>query len=198
MIDVKVAVFLFLNATLPLTSTLANEYPSNNETSKKNGTVRGDCIACDALFRNNFSCSQSQTLKKSHKILYIPSPKFKHCDRQTLYHVTIKPCLYQKAVQVYDMLNYLKTCDILTHPKWTSSPKFQSNELHIETGSRNYFTGVKLNFMLGALSQTLKISHKIFYVPSPDSNLCFLGDSRTLHHITIKAGLYRKAIQVYT
>ena len=27
-----------------------NEYPSSNETSKKNGTVRGDCIACDALF----------------------------------------------------------------------------------------------------------------------------------------------------
>ena len=38
-----------LNATIPLTSTLGNEYPSRNETSKKNGTVRGDCIACDAL-----------------------------------------------------------------------------------------------------------------------------------------------------
>ena len=53
MIDVKVAVFLFffqcLNATIPLTSTLGNEYPSSNETNKKNGTVRGDCIACDAL-----------------------------------------------------------------------------------------------------------------------------------------------------
>ena len=24
-------------------------YPSCNEISKKNGTVRGDCIACDAL-----------------------------------------------------------------------------------------------------------------------------------------------------
>ena len=43
--------FLMLkNATIPLTSTLGNEYPSSNETSKKNGTVRGDCIACDALF----------------------------------------------------------------------------------------------------------------------------------------------------
>ena len=41
---------LCLNATIPLTSTLGNEYPSSNETSKKNGTVRGDCIACDALF----------------------------------------------------------------------------------------------------------------------------------------------------
>ena len=30
--------------------TFSNEYPSSNETSKKNGTVRGDCIACDALF----------------------------------------------------------------------------------------------------------------------------------------------------
>ena len=36
--------FSCLNATIPLTSTLGNE------TSKKNGTVRGDCIACDALF----------------------------------------------------------------------------------------------------------------------------------------------------
>ena len=42
--------FYCLNATKPLTSTLGNEYPSSNETSKKNGTVRGDCIACDALF----------------------------------------------------------------------------------------------------------------------------------------------------
>ena len=50
MINVKVAVcFLMLNATITLTSTLGNEYPSSNETSKKNGTVRGDCIACDAL-----------------------------------------------------------------------------------------------------------------------------------------------------
>ena len=33
-----------------LYNTLGNEYPSSNETSKKNGTVRGDCIACDAFF----------------------------------------------------------------------------------------------------------------------------------------------------
>ena len=39
-----------LNGTIPLTCTLANDYPSNNEISKKNGAVRGDCIACDALF----------------------------------------------------------------------------------------------------------------------------------------------------
>ena len=41
--------FKCLNATISLTCTLANEYPSSNEISKKNGTVRGDCIACDAL-----------------------------------------------------------------------------------------------------------------------------------------------------
>ena len=41
--------FKCLNATIPLTCTLANEYPSSNKISKKNGTVRGDCIACDAL-----------------------------------------------------------------------------------------------------------------------------------------------------
>ena len=33
-----------------LTCTIANEYPSSNEISKKNGTVRGNYIACDALF----------------------------------------------------------------------------------------------------------------------------------------------------
>ena len=42
--------FKRLNATIPVTCTLAYEYPSSNENSKKNGTVRGDCIACDALF----------------------------------------------------------------------------------------------------------------------------------------------------
>ena len=49
MIDVKVTVFKYLNATILLTCTLANEYPSSNGISKKNSTVRGDCIACDAL-----------------------------------------------------------------------------------------------------------------------------------------------------
>ena len=50
MIDVKVTVFFkCLNVTIPLTCTLANEYPSSNEISKKNSTVRGDRIACDAL-----------------------------------------------------------------------------------------------------------------------------------------------------
>ena len=42
--------FQCLNATISLTCTLANEYPFSNEISKKNSTVRGDCIACDALF----------------------------------------------------------------------------------------------------------------------------------------------------
>ena len=41
--------FLMFKCYNTLTSTLGNEYPSSNETSKKNGTVRGDCIACDAL-----------------------------------------------------------------------------------------------------------------------------------------------------
>ena len=42
--------FKCLNATIPLKFTLANEYPSSNGISKKNGTVQGDSIACDALF----------------------------------------------------------------------------------------------------------------------------------------------------
>ena len=43
--------FLMFKCYNTLTSTLENEYPSSNETSKKNGAVRGDCIACDALLR---------------------------------------------------------------------------------------------------------------------------------------------------
>ena len=54
MIDVKVAVFLMFKRYNTLNNTLGNEYPSSNETSKKNGTVRGDCIACDALFKLTF------------------------------------------------------------------------------------------------------------------------------------------------
>ena len=47
--------FKCLNATILLTYTLANEYPSSDEISKKNGMVRGGCIACDALFFHCFS-----------------------------------------------------------------------------------------------------------------------------------------------
>ena len=51
-IDVTVTVFFYkcLNATIPLLCILANEHPSSNEISKKNDTVRGDCIACHDLF----------------------------------------------------------------------------------------------------------------------------------------------------
>ena len=42
--------FKCLSATIPLTCTLVNEYPSSNEISKKNSRERGYCIACDALF----------------------------------------------------------------------------------------------------------------------------------------------------
>ena len=69
--DVKVTVFFFLcfvffsvfffffasffkclNGTTALTCTLlANNYPSSNEISEKNGMVQGGCIACDALFK---------------------------------------------------------------------------------------------------------------------------------------------------
>ena len=69
MIDVKVAVFfLCLNATIPLTSTLGNEYPSSNETSMKNGTVRGDCIACNALLVYIFPTEENSS-KKSFQVI---------------------------------------------------------------------------------------------------------------------------------
>ena len=51
--------FKCLTVTIPLTCTLANEYPSSNEISKKNSTVRGDFIACDALFTYFPYCQSS-------------------------------------------------------------------------------------------------------------------------------------------
>ena len=62
MIDVKVAVFLMFKRYNTLNNTLGNEYSSSNDTSKKNGTVRGDCIACDALFVFNFGGNSLETL----------------------------------------------------------------------------------------------------------------------------------------
>ena len=38
--------------------------------------------------------------------------------------------------------------------------------------------------------------HKILHVPSTNPNPGFLGDRRKLFYVTIKAGLYRKAVQV--
>ena len=54
--------FKYLNAKIPLTYTLANEYPSSNEISKKNGTVQGDCIACDALLVFSASLQSKRVL----------------------------------------------------------------------------------------------------------------------------------------
>ena len=54
-----------LNSTMPLTCTLANEYPSSDEISKKNDPVQGDCIACDALFVDKKRhCSYSKNKKQ--------------------------------------------------------------------------------------------------------------------------------------
>ena len=64
MIDVKVTVFFFCLFFL-FKCTLANESPSSNEISKKNGTVQGDCIACDALFVLGFCYDQSNSKANS-------------------------------------------------------------------------------------------------------------------------------------
>ena len=64
-----------LNATIPLTCTLANEYPSSNEISKKNGTVRGDCIACYALFTMKYLLINSYELKSNLALLRAPDKR---------------------------------------------------------------------------------------------------------------------------
>ena len=59
-IDVKVTLFKCLDATIPLTCTLANEYPSSNAISKKNNSVRGNCIACNALLSIIFNAKMEK------------------------------------------------------------------------------------------------------------------------------------------
>ena len=55
-IDVKVTCFFFqmFKCYNILTCTIASEYSSSNEICKKNGTVRGECIARDILFHINY------------------------------------------------------------------------------------------------------------------------------------------------
>ena len=64
------------NATIPLTLTLLNMYPSSNEINKRNGTMREDCIACHALFnvpsyyfRLSMLSSSVVTETSSHSVL---------------------------------------------------------------------------------------------------------------------------------
>ena len=78
-----------LNATIPLTCTLANEYPPINEISKKNGTVRGDCIACDALF--SFIYLFFFTFKKANQM--VTSNKTRNREAQFSRNCIMeKPC----------------------------------------------------------------------------------------------------------
>lgn len=66
---------LFLNVKFhnAFTCTLANDYPLSDEISDKNGPVRGDCIACDALFRLNamqdYGAVQPHNYPKSSPLL---------------------------------------------------------------------------------------------------------------------------------
>ena len=64
-IDVRITDFFkCINATIPLTCTSANEYPSSNEISKKKSTMREDYIACDALFLNEGPLGARNTPRK--------------------------------------------------------------------------------------------------------------------------------------
>ena len=67
----------------------------------------------------------------------------------------------------------------------------------VNDGRGHQFVGINKVMVSTICHGTLKKSHKIIYVPSPDSNAGLLGDRRTLYHVAIKAGLYRKAVQVY-
>ena len=75
MIDVKVAVFLMLNATIPLTSTLGNEYPSSNETSKR-------MVQCEGIVSLAMPCFCPTLLPCDFKTcsgVYLISPKHPVC-----------------------------------------------------------------------------------------------------------------------
>ena len=55
--------------TIPARCTLVNEYPSSNKISKKNGMVRGDCIACNAFCSSDLPKFMEENKRSISKII---------------------------------------------------------------------------------------------------------------------------------
>ena len=113
-------------------------------------------------------------------------------DRPTLYHVAIKAGLYRKAVQVNhipitttyspSILRFVCECQF-EQPLNIRPPSISGHQAH-QTGL----------LTLGARCNRWKNSNHL--CRSRGSNPVRWTQSPTLYHVTIKAGLYRKAVQV--
>ena len=111
-------------------------------------------------------------------------------DRRTLYRVAIKAGLYRKAVQVY----HIPITTTYSPPFLDSSAnlKLSNHSIPSLLGHQAHQIGL---FTLGARCNRWKNSNH--QCRDRGSNLGHLRDRRTLYRVAIKAGLYRKAVQVY-
>ena len=111
-------------------------------------------------------------------------------DRLTLYRVDIKAGLYRKAVQVYNIPipGDILPLQLEIRPWISRSPRITWNETRTFMHTCGLFT-------LGAKCNRWKNGNNIF--PDRGSNPGRLRDRLTLYRVAIKAGLYRKAVQVY-
>ena len=111
---------------------------------------------------------------------------------QTLYRVAIKAGLYRKAVQVYIIPNIATYSPSILD----SFPESQLDILRI------YFLhGCAPSHRMGYFTLVARCNRgKMLNTFCPDrgSNQDLLRDSQTLYCVAIKAGLYRKAVQVYS
>ena len=114
-------------------------------------------------------------------------------DRPTLYHIAIKASLYGKAVQVYHIpitSTYSPSILRFIHESLFEQPL--SSRPPSLLGHQAHQMGL---FALGTRCNRWKNSNH--QCRSRGSNPGHPRDRPTLYNVAIKAGLYRKAVQVY-
>ena len=109
----------------------------------------------------------------------------------TLYHVAIKAGLYRKAVQVYHIPipGDILPLQLEIRPRISRSPRITWNETQRVLCTRVGY----LRWAPNVTGEKMEIT----FFPNRGSNPVRWTQSPTLYHVAIKAGLYRKAVQVY-
>ena len=130
---------------------------------------------------------------KKLEIIFFPnrgSNPVRWTQSPTLYHIAIKACLYRKAVQVcyISIPGDILPLQLEIRPWISRSPRITWNETQGVLCTRGLFT-------VGAKCSRWKKLEIIFF-PNRGSNPVRWTQSPTLYHVAIKAGLYRKAVQV--
>ena len=114
-------------------------------------------------------------------------------DRPTLYRVAIKAGLYRKAVQVYHIpITTTYSPSIFRFVRESQFEQQLSTRPPSLVGHQAHQMGL---FTLGARCNRWKNSNH--QCRGRGSNPGRLRDRPTLYRVAIKAGLYRKAVQVY-